>query len=422
MGTGEPGVGPMSNIKVLVVDDIADTGSQISKLLAFEPDMEVVGVAASGQEALELAASLQPDVVLLDINMPDMDGIETAERLTRQAPGAAIVMMSVNGEADYVRRAMLAGARAYLIKPFSSDELFSIVRDVFVRRPVNHGLMPVGPGSSASAAHGDAADHRIAAFFSPKGGVGTTTLAINTAVAAAGLKKSVAIVDASLQFGDVGVLLNLNPLRGSVADLLPEMQQGVYDGLDTGLMRHATGVGALLAPPTPEVSDLVTTDILRRALERLRSQYELVVVDCPALLNDHSLAVLDVADTIVCVLSLDISALKSARAFVEVADRLGYGEDKLRFVLNRADSSHGIRVEDVERSLGRKVESLVVSDGRAALHALNHGIPFVAGNRRAQISQDVVKLTRAILGEVPVIVEAPTPKAPVERRLAFARR
>ena len=121
----------MNKIKVLVVDDIADTGSQISKLLAFEPDMEVVGVASSGQEALELATSVLPDVVLLDINMPDMDGIETAERLTRQAPSAAIVMMSVNGEADYVRRAMLAGARAYLIKPFSSDELFSMVRDVY---------------------------------------------------------------------------------------------------------------------------------------------------------------------------------------------------------------------------------------------------------------------------------------------------
>ena len=411
----------MANIKVLVVDDIADTGSQISKLLAFEPDMEVVGVAYSGQEALDLAKSVVPDVVLLDINMPDMDGIETAERLTRQAPSSAIIMMSVNGEADYVRRAMLAGARAYLIKPFSSDELFSMVRDVYVRRPVNTGMVPVGPGS-ASGGSTDTSQHRLVAFFSPKGGVGTTTLAVNTAVAAAELNTSVAIMDGALQFGDVGVMLNLNPLRGSVADLLPEMQQGVYDGLDTGLMRHNSGVSALLAPPSPEMADLITTDILRRTLERLRSQYELVVVDCPPLLNDHSLAALDVADTIVCVLSLDITALKSARAFVEVADRLGYGEDKLRFVLNRADSSHGIRVEDVERSLGRKVESMVVSDGRAVLHALNHGIPFVTSNKRANVSQDVVKLTRSILGEAPDIVEEPRPKAPVERRLAFARR
>lgn len=412
----------MGTIKVLVVDDIVDTGNQISKLLEFEEDMEVVGIADSGQNALRQAASLSPDVVLLDINMPDMDGIETAERLTREAPSAAIVMMSVNGEADYVRRAMLAGARAYLIKPFSSDELFSMVRDVYVRRPVNPGLVAVGPGAATQLATTEGVDHRVVAFFSPKGGVGTSTLAVNAAVAAVDLKKSAAIVDASLQFGDVGVLLNLNPLRGSVADLLPELQQGVYDGLDTGVVSHATGVKALLAPPSPEVADMITTEMLRKILERLRSQFDIVVVDCPPLLNDHSLAVLDVADTVVCVLSLDITAIKSARAFVEVADRLGYGDDKLRFVLNRADSGHGIRLEDVERSLGRKVESMVVSDGRAALHALNHGIPFVAGNKRAAMTQDVVKLTRAILGEEPDIVEEPTRKAPVERRLAFARR
>jgi pilus assembly protein CpaE len=412
----------VNKIKVLVVDDIVDTGSQISKLLAFEQDMEVVGVAGSGQEALQLASTVLPDVVLLDINMPDMDGIETAERLTRQTPSAAIVMMSVNGEADYVRRAMLAGARAYLIKPFSSDELFSMVRDVFVRRPVTP-MVPVGPGQSGVGGAGsDSVNRRIIAFFSPKGGVGSTTLAVNTAVASAELQRSTAIVDGSLQFGDVGVLLNLNPLRGSIADFLPEMQQGVYDGLDSGLLRHASGLGALLAPPSPEVADLVTADILRRALERLRSQHDVVVVDSPSLLNDHSLAVLDVADTVMCVISLDITAIKSARAVVEVAERLGYGEDKLRFVLNRADSSHGIRLEDVERSLGRKVEFMVVSDGRAALHALNHGIPFVAANKRAHISQDVMKLTRAVLGEAPDVVEEPMPKAPVERRLAFARR
>ena len=411
-----------NTIKVLVVDDIVDTGSQISKLLSFEQDMEVVGLASSGQEGLQLAASLLPDVVLLDINMPEMDGIETAERLTRQTPSAAIVMMSVNGEADYVRRAMLAGARAYLIKPFSSDELFSMVRDVFVRRPVTPSIVPVGPGPAPAAAAHDERTGRIIAFFSPKGGVGRTTLAVNMAVAAADLKKSTALVDGCLQFGDVGVFLNLNPLRGSIGDLLQEMQQGVFDGLDNGLTRHASGVNVLLAPPTPEIADMVTPDMLRSTLDRLRTQYQTVVVDSPPLLNDHSLAILDVADTVLCVLSLDITAIKSTRVFVDVADRLGYGEHKVHFVLNRADSSHGIRIEDVERSIARKVHHLVVSDGRAALHALNHGQPFVSGNKRAQISQDVVKLARVVLGEEPEVIEEPTPKAPVERRLAFARR
>ena len=91
-------------IRVLIVDDIPETRDHLSKLLGFESDIEVVGTAASGREALELAAAMTPDVVLMDINMPDMDGIATTERLAADVPTAAVVMMSVQCEADYLRR------------------------------------------------------------------------------------------------------------------------------------------------------------------------------------------------------------------------------------------------------------------------------------------------------------------------------
>jgi pilus assembly protein CpaE len=99
-------------IKVLIVDDIPETRDHLTKLLSFESDVEVVGAAASGSEALGLATTLAPDIVLMDINMPDMDGIATTEQLAVKVPAAAVVMMSVQGEADYLRRSMLAGARS----------------------------------------------------------------------------------------------------------------------------------------------------------------------------------------------------------------------------------------------------------------------------------------------------------------------
>ena len=120
-------------IRVLIVDDIPETRDHLSKLLGFESDIEVVGAAASGREALEMAAAMTPDVVLMDINMPDMDGIATTERLATEVPTAAVVMMSVQGEADYLRRSMLAGAREFLVKPFSSDELTASIRQVYTR-------------------------------------------------------------------------------------------------------------------------------------------------------------------------------------------------------------------------------------------------------------------------------------------------
>ena len=102
-------------IRVLIVDDIPETRDHLTKLLSFESDIEVVGAAASGAQALELAAQLLPGVVLMDINMPDMDGIAATERMSAEVPDAAVVMMSVQGEADYLRRSMLAGAREFLV-------------------------------------------------------------------------------------------------------------------------------------------------------------------------------------------------------------------------------------------------------------------------------------------------------------------
>src|SRR5687767_11498637 len=97
-------------IRVLIVDDIPETRDHLTKLLGFESDIEVVGAAASGAQAISLAAASSPDVILMDINMPDMDGITATERLSAEVPDAAVVMMSVQGEADYLRRSMLAGA------------------------------------------------------------------------------------------------------------------------------------------------------------------------------------------------------------------------------------------------------------------------------------------------------------------------
>src|SRR5205814_6764889 len=210
-------------IRVLIVDDIPETRDHLTKLLGFEADIEVIGAASSGGEALDLATRLQPDVVLMDINMPDMDGISATERLSSQVPTASVVMMSVQGEADYLRRSMLAGAREFLVKPFSSDELTASIRQVSSRERDKQSRFGV-PALVSTAARGDSGDGhgegRIVAVFSPKGGVGRTTLAVNVAVAAAKeLGQKVVLMDGSLQFGDVGVLLNLNPKGKSIADL-----------------------------------------------------------------------------------------------------------------------------------------------------------------------------------------------------------
>ena len=392
-------------IRVLIVDDIQETRDHLTKLLGFESDIEVVGSAASGSEALALATRLQPDVVLMDINMPDMDGIAATEQLSSAVPAAAVVMMSVQGEADYLRRSMLAGAREFLVKPFSSDELTASIRQVSARERDKQSRMAAAPAPGQGGAQGARTGEEgepglIVAVFSPKGGVGRTTVAVNLAVAAATeLGKKVVIMDGSFQFGDVGVLLNLNPKSKSIADLIPELDAGELESIDTFLINHTAGIRVLLAPPSPEMAEMITANGVKKVLDRLRADHDLVVVDCTSSFNDTTLAILDAADVILTMLSLEITSIKNMRLFLEVAEQLGYESGKVRLVLNRADSALGIRVADVEHSIGRKVDETIVSDGRSVVYALNRGVPFFLSNREAQVSQDILRLARSVVGE-----------------------
>ena len=423
-------------IRVLIVDDIPETRDHLTKLLGFESDIDVVGSAASGGEAITLATSLTPDVVLMDINMPDMDGIAATELLARAVPTASVVMMSVQGEADYLRRSMLAGAREFLVKPFSSDELTASIRQVYSRErekvsfmaaaaPAATAPAATGTTSGAPKGSGDGEPGIVVAVFSPKGGVGRTTVAVNLAVAAATeLGKKVVLIDGSVQFGDVGVLLNLNPKNKSIADLVPELEQAGHDveSIDTFVINHSAGIRVLLAPPSPEMAELITPSGIRRIIETLRKTHDLVVVDCTAFFNDTTLAILDSADTILTMLSLEITSIKNMRLFLEVADQLGYEAGKVRLVLNRADSALGIRVADVEHSIGRKVDDTIVSDGRSVVYALNRGVPFFLSNREAQVSQDILRLAKAVTGERAHVAAGADPRKATQKKSLFAWR
>ena len=397
-------------IRVLIVDDISETRDHLTKLLGFEKDIEVVGAAASGAEALEMAAKLLPDIVLMDINMPDMDGIAATELLAARVPSSAVVMMSVQGEADYLRRSMLAGAREFLVKPFSSDELTAVHPPGPLPRAGEAGPDGRGRRLDAGAARWRASRAGSSPSSAPRAASGARRSRSTSPSPRPWSRASeVVLVDGSFQFGDVGVLLNLNPKNKSIADLVPELEVGGEpDSLDTFVITHSSGLRVLLAPPSPEMAELVTPSAIRRVLEILRARADLVVVDCSAAFNDSTLAILDTADVILTVLTLEITSIKNMRLFLEVAEQLGYPADKIELVLNRADSALGIRVADVEHSIGRKVDHTIVSDGRSVVYALNRGVPFFVSNREAQVSQDVLRLARALLGA--------SEAAPVEAR------
>lgn len=124
-----------AQIRILIVDDLPETRENVRKLLYFEPTMKVIAQAGDGEQAIHLAKIHKPDIILMDINMPGKDGISATQFITTHIPGPQVIIMSVQSEATYLRRALLSGARDFLMKPFSGNELLSAINRVHFTSP-----------------------------------------------------------------------------------------------------------------------------------------------------------------------------------------------------------------------------------------------------------------------------------------------
>jgi pilus assembly protein CpaE len=313
-------------------------------------------------------------------------------------------MMSVQGEADYLRRSMLAGAREFLIKPFSSDELVSSIRRVHQLGTSRRQAMPAPSQAAARGALATEAGPKLAGkivtVFSAKGGVGCSTVAVNVAISLQqNAASKVAIVDTSLQFGDVGVLLNLYASRtvADLASLADELDDEIINDI---FISHSSGVKVLLAPPRPEVADTVTPGLITDVLERLRTMFDIIIVDTGSVLDDVVLNVLDISDRIIVVTTPEIPSIKNAKLFFEVTEALEYTRNQIIFVLNKADKRINIRAEDIEANIRYKLEGQLPLDERTVTTSVNQGVPYVLSSKNSPLTQATVALSKRLLASL----------------------
>jgi pilus assembly protein CpaE len=387
-----------NKITLLIVDDIPETRENLRKLLYFEPDIEIVGTAASGREAIEQAKALQPNIVLMDINMPDMDGIAASQEINRAAPVCQVIMMSVQSEADYLRRSMLAGAMDFLTKPFTSEELSSSIHRVHEMAASRRAVMPPMPAGEEGKSLGPAAAGRrpergkLLLVYSPKGGTGCTTMAANLAIA---LKettdKEVVVVDASLQFGDLDVQLNIQDNR-SIASATSRINELDADLLNSILSYHPSGLRVMAAPPAPEMAEKIEPEDIKTILNLLRRTYDYVLVDTWSYLDDIVLTVMDMADRILLVMTPEIPSIKSAKQFFEVAEALKFPLNQVDLILNKVIPRDGIRPDQLEGSIKHKIQATLEYDPKAARQAVNQGVPLIMIEPNHPLSQHFLAL------------------------------
>jgi pilus assembly protein CpaE len=404
-------------IKVLIVDDIPDTRENLRKLLAFEPDIQVVGGsgAGTGSQAVDMAKEHKPDVVLMDINMPDMDGIQATKLISEAVRTAAVVMMSVQSEPGYLRQAMLAGARDFLTKPISSEELYSTIRRVYDRnapiRQQEAQIKTISAAAAAVEAKTVAADFglptagagHIIVVYSPQAGAGATTIATNVASALMRQDSRVLLIDCNLQFGDVDAFLNLQA-TSNIADLTKAVNDIDQDTLENVLVTHGSGLKVLVAPSHPEQAYDIASEDVRELVLLLANTYDYVVVDTPTQYDDMTLKLFDIAERIILVATPTIPSVRNTRKIMDIFDGLREPaglSNKVMFVLNRVvnekEKGRGtIPAASIESHLKRQIVCSIPLDERAVLTAVNQGVPLVAKQRSRSPGREMVELAEQI--------------------------
>jgi pilus assembly protein CpaE len=382
----------MNKITVVIVDDSEEIRKNTRALLSFEKRIEVIGEAENGEEALFLCKEAHPDIVLMDINMPVMDGIRATEEITLHIPGTAVIIVSVQGDTEYVKKAMSAGAREFVNKPYSIEE---IVKTIIKTHDLERKRMEYISDSKPL----DDIKSKVISVFSTKGGVGKTTIASNLAVSIARLtKKKVALIDLDLQFGDVAIMLNVS-VKNTISDLIKEIITLDSESMDEYLVTHFSGVRVLAAPIKPEYAEYITSAHVEKIIKTLQQNYNYIIIDTSASFHETVLTSLDMSDNILFISTLDLPTIKNVKTGIDIMESLHYSDDKVKVILNKASEQYGIKFKDFENTIKRPIWSYIPEDSQTVITSANKGFPFVMTRTETKVAKSIINIASSITSE-----------------------
>jgi pilus assembly protein CpaE len=323
-----------------------------------------------------------PVVAIIDINRDPERAFNVAEQIKLRLGNVRLVMTSPTGAPDTILRAMRSGAEEFLTQPFNWTEALKSLEGI--RKKID-----VHTNKSPERGH-------IIAVSSNKGGVGSTTAATNLAACLVAQKKSVCLVDLVLQFGSVTSFLNIDASY-TILDLVKNLKRIDPLFLDGSLVKHASGIRVLAEPFYAEDARRITPADIDEILDVLAQSFDFVVVDTPKEFDDMLALVLDKANLILFITEMDVPSLKSAHRALELFERMGIYDKKIRLILNRYVKSKLMTLESVEKALGVKVFWTLPNNYPVAIAAVNQGLSLQECDARSDIARSYQGLTDAVL-------------------------
>lgn len=390
-----------NRIKAVIVENIPQVQKRFEKLLGLIEDVDIINVVSSAQDATEIVIVSRPDVLLIDVNLPDMNGIQFAEILRREHPTTQVIIISQDRFGETVLQALRTGASDFLTHDVSINELTSAIqRAGELAVEARRKSLPHGEVDSVGIKRGIITDYsetgKIITVYSPKGGTGATTVAINLAVALRDTESTVALIDGNMQFGDVGILLN-EVSNFSILDLVEriyELDKKILD--DVMVLHKSSGIHILAAPPRPELAEKVTGNAFTSILEYLREIFDYIIVNTSSYITDPCLAALDAAEVVILVTTQEISAIRSTHSFLDLWDVMGLRKDRILLTLNRYQKQRTITPEKISDRLKIPIPVTIVEDETTVYRSLNLGIPFMVDRGDTAVAKAIMEITEQV--------------------------
>jgi len=374
----------MSKIKIIIADDIEETRNVIKKILNLENEFfEIVGEASNGEEVLKLLTKVKPDIVLMDINMPVLNGLEATEKITNLFPSVTVIIMSVQAESEYLKKAMFHGAKEYIIKPFNYEVLVNTIITTYEKykdRSLKGAYFEEGQRNA-----------KVMTFFSSKGGVGKSVLALNSAVAISKeYNKKTLLIDLDLQFGDISMLVNQYAQK-NILDIIEDGQLDSYENIKPYLYGFNENLHILFAPTKPEAAEYIGKDSIEKMVKILKKQYDVIIIDTGINFNESTLYILDLSELVLFVATMEIVALKNTKLGLGVMQSLGYDKDKVKLIINNFTTKYGISKAEVEGAFKDGIFAMIPEDQSTVSISVNKGQPFCDSTK-----YDKLKIGKAI--------------------------
>lgn len=375
----------MDKLKVVIISDSIDERLSIKALLDAD-DIAVAGYSGYDDTALIKVLGLMPDVVICVHTPSNPRVFELSQNIYTCLQGCTVILLCDSVELDLMDLAMNSGIRKVLPFKISPEELQEHIRQANSLEKQRCKSVPQDRVLSS----------KVISFFGGKGGVGKTTVAVNTATALSQMGKKTIIIDCDLQFGDINLLFDIEP-KDTILELVQERGQLSIDIIRSFTMLHSSGVEVLCAPKSPEYAEYVTGRHIESLINILRPYYQYIIIDLAPFFNDVAIATMENSDNIILVSALNISSLKSSKVCLNILETLQQRE-KLSLIVNKSTEST-IKTRDFENILGLKLFGNILEDTKTALTSLNNGVPIVMSAPRSQPAREIKNIAEKIVRE-----------------------